>query len=188
MADEENKSTLIPVDIEVEMKKSYLAYSMSVIVGRALPTPATASSPCIAASCSACTKWASPPARATASAPRSSAKSSASSIPTATLPYTTPWSAWPSLSTCATRSSTARANFGSVDGDSPAAMRYTEARLGRISDELLADIAKETVDFTPNFDETEQEPVVLPTRVPISWSMAPAASPSAWPLTSPRTT
>src|SRR3984893_11993711 len=57
-------------------------------------------------------------------------------------------------------------NFGSVDGDSPAAMRYTEARLARISEELLADIEKETVDFTPNFDEMELEPVVLPTRVP----------------------
>jgi len=57
-------------------------------------------------------------------------------------------------------------NFGSVDGDPPAAMRYTEARLARISEELLADIDRETVDFIPNFDETEHEPVVLPTRVP----------------------
>src|SRR5258708_3160681 len=57
-------------------------------------------------------------------------------------------------------------NFGSVDGDMPAAMRYTEARLSKIAEELLADIEKETVDFTPNFDETEQEPTVLPTRVP----------------------
>src|ERR1700751_3369442 len=57
-------------------------------------------------------------------------------------------------------------NFGSVDGDMPAAMRYTEARLSKISEELLADIEKETVDFTPNFDETEKEPTILPTRVP----------------------
>jgi DNA gyrase subunit A len=57
-------------------------------------------------------------------------------------------------------------NFGSVDGDMPAAMRYTEARLSKIAEELLADIEKETVDFTPNFDETEKEPTVLPTRVP----------------------
>jgi DNA gyrase subunit A len=57
-------------------------------------------------------------------------------------------------------------NFGSVDGDPPAAMRYTEARLARISEDLLADIDRETVDFIPNFDETEHEPVVLPTRVP----------------------
>src|SRR5262244_2159942 len=57
-------------------------------------------------------------------------------------------------------------NFGSVDGDMPAAMRYTEARLARISEELLADIEKETVDFVPNFDKTEKEPTVLPTRAP----------------------
>ncbi len=57
-------------------------------------------------------------------------------------------------------------NFGSMDGDGPAAMRYTEARLSRISMELLADINKDTVDFVPNFDETEKEPVVLPSRYP----------------------
>src|SRR5690242_472705 len=57
-------------------------------------------------------------------------------------------------------------NFGSVDGDPPAAMRYTEARLARISEELLADLEKETVDFIPNFDQTREEPVVLPSRVP----------------------
>ncbi len=57
-------------------------------------------------------------------------------------------------------------NFGSVDGDSPAAMRYTEARLSRISMEMLADINKNTVDFVPNFDETEKEPTVLPSRIP----------------------
>ncbi|MDE3165906.1 MAG: DNA topoisomerase 4 subunit A, partial [Acidobacteriota bacterium] len=57
-------------------------------------------------------------------------------------------------------------NFGSVDGDPPAAMRYTEARLSRISTALLADIDKETVDFRPNYDDSEQEPEVLPTRVP----------------------
>ena len=57
-------------------------------------------------------------------------------------------------------------NFGSVDGDPPAAMRYTEARLSRIAATLLEDIDKETVDFRPNYDESEAEPEVLPTRVP----------------------
>ena len=57
-------------------------------------------------------------------------------------------------------------NFGSVDGDPPAAMRYTEARLSRIATALLEDIDKETVDFRPNYDESESEPEVLPTRVP----------------------
>ena len=57
-------------------------------------------------------------------------------------------------------------NFGSVDGDSPAAMRYTEARLAKISHEMLADLDKETVNFVPNYDESESEPQVLPTKVP----------------------
>ena len=57
-------------------------------------------------------------------------------------------------------------NFGSVDGDGAAAMRYTEARLSKISMEMLADINKDTVDFAPNFDETEKEPIVLPSRYP----------------------
>ena len=60
-------------------------------------------------------------------------------------------------------------NFGSVDGDGPAAMRYTEARLQKIAEEMLKDIEKDTVDFTPNFDETTKEPVVLPTRLPNLW-------------------
>src|SRR6266853_3287976 len=57
-------------------------------------------------------------------------------------------------------------NYGSVDGDPPAAMRYTEARLAKIAHEMLADIDRDTVDFVPNFDESEREPVVLPTRIP----------------------
>src|ERR671912_1028352 len=57
-------------------------------------------------------------------------------------------------------------NFGSVDGDAPAAMRYTEARLHRLAEELLADIDKDTVDFGPNFDDSLEEPLVLPARVP----------------------
>src|SRR3954447_23217573 len=57
-------------------------------------------------------------------------------------------------------------NFGSVDGDAPAAMRYTEVRMARLAHELLADIDKETVDFKANYDESEHEPAVLPTRVP----------------------
>jgi hypothetical protein len=57
-------------------------------------------------------------------------------------------------------------NFGSVDGDSAAAMRYTEARMAPLAHELLADIDKETVDFQPNYDEKELEPTVMPTRIP----------------------
>ena len=57
-------------------------------------------------------------------------------------------------------------NFGSVDGDPPAAMRYTEVRMSQMAGELLADIDKETVDFNPNYDESESEPAVLPARIP----------------------
>ena len=57
-------------------------------------------------------------------------------------------------------------NFGSVDGDSPAAMRYTEARLKKIGEDMMQDLYKETVDFQNNFDDTLQEPVVMPTRIP----------------------
>lgn len=60
-------------------------------------------------------------------------------------------------------------NFGSVDGDSPAAMRYTEIRMQKLTHELLIDIDKETVDFSPNYDNTELVPDVLPTRVPNLW-------------------
>ena len=80
-------------------------------------------------------------------------------------------------------------NFGSVDGDPPAAYRYTEARLSRIAVELLADIEKDTVDFSPNYDDSEQEPMrPAGARSRTCSSTAPAASPSAWRPTSRRTT
>jgi len=60
-------------------------------------------------------------------------------------------------------------NFGSVDGDSPAAMRYTEARMAKIADEILMDIEKETVDFNLNFDDSLEEPSVMPTRLQTCW-------------------
>jgi DNA gyrase subunit A len=79
-------------------------------------------------------------------------------------------------------------NFGSVDGDNAAAMRYTEIRLAKIAHEMLADIDKETVDFGPNYDGSEKEPLVLPTGCPTCWSTARPASRWAWPPTSRRTT
>ena len=78
-------------------------------------------------------------------------------------------------------------NFGSMDGDPPAAMRYTEARLSRAADALLDDIDKETVDFQPNYDGSRQEPMVLPARFPNLLVNGAAASPSAWRPTSRRT-
>ena len=80
-------------------------------------------------------------------------------------------------------------NFGSIDGDPPAAMRYTECRMSKLSSELLADIDKETVDWQPNYDDKELEPTVLPTQgsEPPHQRRVPA-SPSAWRRTSRRTT
>ena len=79
-------------------------------------------------------------------------------------------------------------NFGSVDGDPPAAMRYTEARLSAIAEELLADIERNTVDFRANYDGSFREPTVLPASCPTCCSTARPASPSAWRPTSRRTT
>ena len=79
-------------------------------------------------------------------------------------------------------------NFGSVDGDRAAAMRYTEARLTAIADELLADIDKNTVDFEPNYDGTQKQPTVLPAQLPNLLVNGARASPSAWRPTSRRTT
>ena len=79
-------------------------------------------------------------------------------------------------------------NFGSVDGDGAAAMRYTEARLTAIADELLLDIDKNTVDFQPNYDASHEEPTVLPATLPNLLLNGAPASPSAWPPTSRRTT
>jgi DNA gyrase subunit A len=78
-------------------------------------------------------------------------------------------------------------NFGSMDPDPPAAMRYTEARLAKVANFLLGDIDKDTVDFQPNYDASEREPQVLPPASPTCWSTAPAASRSAWRPTSRRT-
>ena len=118
------------------------------------PTSATASSPSIAASSTACRRWACSSTRSTPSPPRSSATSWATTIPTATPPSTTPWSASRSPSRLRYPMVDGQGNFGSVDGDPPAAMRYTESRLTRIAGEMLADIDSDTVDFAPNYDES----------------------------------
>ena len=79
-------------------------------------------------------------------------------------------------------------NFGSVDGDSAAAMRYTESRLEKITELLLADLDKETVDFSPNYDGKELEPDVLPSRLPQLLVNGARVSPSVWRPTFRRTT
>jgi DNA gyrase subunit A len=166
MADEKSQATMIPVDIEAEMRKSYLDYAMSVIIGRALPDVRDGLKPVhrrILFGLHEMGLTSTRPYRKCAKIvgevlgkfhPHGDAP-----VYDALVRMAQPFSMrYPLVD--------GQGNFGSVDGDPPAAMRYTEARMARISEELLADIDRETVDFIPNFDETEHEPVVLPTRVP----------------------
>jgi DNA gyrase subunit A len=166
MADEQNQSVMIPVDIETEMRKSYLDYSMSVIIGRALPDVRDGLKPVHRRILFGMYELG-----LTSTKPyRKCAK-----IVGEVLGKYHPHGDTPVYDALVRMAQDfnmryplvdGQGNFGSVDGDMPAAMRYTEARLAKIAEELLADIEKETVDFTPNFDETEKEPLVLPTRVP----------------------
>jgi len=166
MADEQTQSILIPVDIESEMKKSYLDYAMSVIIGRALPDVRDGLKPVHRRILFGMYEMG-----LTSTRPyRKCAK-----IVGEVLGKYHPHGDTPVYDALVRMAQDfnmryplvdGQGNFGSVDGDMPAAMRYTEARLAKIAEELLADIEKETVDYTPNFDETEKEPVVLPTRVP----------------------
>ena len=160
---------IIPINIEEQMKSAYIDYSMSVIVSRALPDVRDGLKPVhrrilydMSAESSTSIRTSPPVSRRV-----SSATCWVSSIPTATCRFTTRWCVWRRSGRCATRSWTGRGNFGSMDGDSPAAMRYTEARMKKITDEVMADIDKETVDWTLNFDDTIPEPTVLPTKIPL---------------------
>ena len=154
------------IDIEDEMKESYLAYAMSVIVGRALPDVRDGLKPVhrrvLFAMRELNNNW------------NGSYKKSARIVGDVigkyhphgdTAVYDTmvrmaqPFSMRYMLVD-------GQGNFGSVDGDSPAAMRYTEVRMAKITHEMLADLDKETVDFTANYDESEHEPSVLPTKIP----------------------
>src|SRR3974390_1024663 len=166
MADEQNLSMLLPVDIEAEMRKSYLDYAMSLIIGRALPDVRDGLKPVHRRILFGMYELG-----LTSTKPyRKCAK-----IVGEVLGKYHPHGDAPVYDALVRMAQDfnmryplvdGQGNFGSVDGDMPAAMRYTEARLAKIAEELLADIEKETVDFLPNFDETEKEPAVLPTRVP----------------------
>jgi DNA gyrase subunit A len=166
MAEETPKSTLLPVDIEAEMRKSYLDYSMSVIIGRALPDVRDGLKPVHRRILFGMSEMGLASNRSYRKCAKIVGEVLGKYHPHGDVPVydalvrmAQPFSMrYPLVD--------GQGNFGSVDGDPPAAMRYTEARLARISEELLADIEKETVDFVPNFDETEREPMVLPTRVP----------------------
>jgi DNA gyrase subunit A len=155
-----------PVPIEEEMRKSYLDYAMSVIVGRALPDIRDGLKPVhrrvLFAMHELGLNW----NRAYKKSARVVGEVLGKYHPHGDSPV------YEALVRMVQEFSLryplvdGQGNFGSIDGDPPAAMRYTETRLAKIAHELLADIDKDTVDVTPNFDESLQEPVVLPTKVP----------------------
>jgi DNA gyrase subunit A len=157
---------LIPINIEDEMRRSYLDYAMSVIVGRALPDVRDGLKPVhrrilymmheMGLHHNRPTKKS---ARIVGDVMGKLHPHGDSAIYDALVRMAQPFSMrYPLID--------GQGNFGSVDADPPAAMRYTEARLSRIAAALIEDIDKETVDFRPNYDDSEQEPEVLPTRVP----------------------
>ncbi len=165
---EETGEKIIKINIEEEMKTAYIDYSMSVIVARALPDVRDGLKPVhrriLYDMSSELNLTSDKPYRKSARIvgdvlgkfhPHGD-----SSVYDAMVRMAQEWSLrYPLVD--------GQGNFGSVDGDSPAAMRYTEARMKKIADEVMADIEKNTVDFRPNFDETLKEPVVLPTKVPL---------------------
>jgi len=166
MADEQNQSILLPVDIESEMKKSYLDYAMSVILARAIPDVRDGLKPVQRRILIAMNDLGLASNRGFRKCAKICGDTSGNYHPHGEAVI------YPALVRLAQDFSMryplvdGQGNFGSVDGDPPAAMRYTEARLSKIAEELLADIEKETVDFVENFDQTRLEPRVLPARVP----------------------
>jgi len=157
---------VLQVNIEEEMKSAYIDYSMSVIVSRALPDVRDGLKPVhrrVLFGMSDLGVMSNRPhkksARIVGEVLGKYHPHGDSSVYEAMVRMAQEWSMrYPLVD--------GQGNFGSVDGDSPAAMRYTEARLRKIAEETLADIDKETVDFQPNFDDSLSEPVVLPTRIP----------------------
>jgi len=166
VADEPNLSIITPVDIESEMKKSYLDYAMSVIIGRALPDVRDGLKPVHRRILFGMYELGLTSTKAYRKCAKIVGEVLGKFHPHGDSPV------YDALVRLAQDFNMryplvdGQGNFGSVDGDPPAAMRYTEARLSKIAEEMLADIEKETVDFVPNFDESEHEPVVLPTRIP----------------------
>jgi DNA gyrase subunit A len=157
---------IIKVNIEEEMKSAYIDYSMSVIVSRALPDVRDGLKPVhrrVLFGMSELGNFSNRPykksARIVGEVLGKYHPHGDSSVYDAMVRMAQEWSMrYPFID--------GQGNFGSIDGDSPAAMRYTEARLKRLAEETLSDIERETVDFQANFDDTLQEPTVLPTRIP----------------------
>jgi len=157
---------IIPVNLEDEMKQSYLDYAMSVIVGRALPDARDGLKPVhrrvLYAMQELGNDWNKPykkSARVVGDVIGKYHPHGDTAVYDTIVRMAQPFSLRYMLID-------GQGNFGSVDGDPPAAMRYTEVRMARIAHDLLADLDKETVDFIPNYDESEREPSVLPTRIP----------------------
>ncbi len=158
--------SIIPINIEDEMRGAYIDYSMSVIVSRALPDVRDGFKPVhrrVLFGMSELGVYHNRPykksARIVGEVLGKYHPHGDSSVYDTMVRMAQDWSLrYPLVD--------GQGNFGSVDGDSPAAMRYTEARLRRIAEEMLADINKETVDFRGNFDDSLQEPTVLPSRIP----------------------
>ncbi|HCA98896.1 MAG TPA: DNA gyrase subunit A, partial [Porphyromonadaceae bacterium] len=164
MIDQEDR--VIKINIEDEMKSAYIDYSMSVIVSRALPDVRDGFKPVhrrILFGMSELGNTSDKPhkksARIVGEVLGKYHPHGDSSVYNAMVRLAQEWSMRYTLVD-------GQGNMGSVDGDSPAAMRYTEARMNKLGEEMLRDIDKETVDFQFNFDDTLQEPTVLPTRIP----------------------
>ncbi len=163
---ENERERIISINIEDEMKTAYIDYSMSVIVSRAIPDVRDGLKPVhrrVLFGMSGLGLTYNKPhkksARIVGEVLGKYHPHGDSSVYDTMVRMAQPWSLRNPLVD-------GQGNFGSVDGDSPAAMRYTEARLQKIAEQLLKDIEKDTVDFNPNFDDTLKEPSVLPTRLP----------------------
>jgi DNA gyrase subunit A len=166
MADETTQAQIVPIDIEAEMKRSYLDYAMSVIVARAIPDVRDGLKPVQRRILIAMNDLGLASNRGFRKCAKICGDTSGNYHPHGEAVI------YPTLVRMAQNFNMrymlvdGQGNFGSVDGDPPAAMRYTEARLSRAAEELLADLEKETVDFVPNFDQTREEPSVLPSKTP----------------------
>jgi DNA gyrase subunit A len=162
----EDTSRILQIDIEEEMKKSYIDYAMSVIVGRALPDVRDGLKPVHRRILYAMSELGLSPDK-----PHRKSARIVGDVLGKYHPHGDS-SVYEAMVRMAQDFSTryllvdGHGNFGSVDGDSAAAMRYTEARMSKLAIELIRDIGKETVDFTSNFDETLKEPAVMPSRYP----------------------
>lgn len=162
----ESANEIQPITIENELRQSYLDYAMSVIIGRALPDVRDGLKPVhrrvLFAMNQLNNDWNKPykkSARVVGDVIGKYHPHGDTAVYDALVRMAQPFSMRYMLID-------GQGNFGSVDGDSPAAMRYTEVRMAKIAHSLLADLEKETVNFAPNYDETEMAPVVLPTRIP----------------------